>query len=91
MPYYPEEGGKAFFINKTSDRKLVADYANISIPETGELDTFTYWGLLHDAVVWNCDKTEKGKEYLENAYNYAQTEPDRAALRENFGGGKRGK
>ena len=91
MPYYPENGGKAYFRNNTSDRKIVADYANISIPDTAELEVFDYWGLLRDAVIWNCNKTEKGREYLENAYNYAQTEPDRSALRENFGGDKRGK
>ena len=91
VPYYPENGSKAFFNNNTSDSKLVADYANISIPDTGELDIFTYWGLLHDAVVWNCNRTEKGREYLENAYIYAQTEPDKATLREMFGGNKHGK
>lgn len=91
IPYYPENGSKVYFLNNTSDRKIVSEYANISIPDTNELDVFTYWGLLHDAVVWNCNRTTDGREYLENAYNYAQTKPDRDALRENFGGGKRGK
>lgn len=51
------------------------------------MDVYTFWGLLHDAVVWALDKTAEGREYLENAWYYEQTEPDRDALREVFGGG----
>lgn len=85
MPYYPLEGGKAYYKNNSSDSKLVSVYANISIPEAQELDVFTYWGLLHDAIVWNCSRSEEGREYLENAWMYSQTEPDRDALRKKFG------
>lgn len=46
-----------------------------------ELDLFEYFGYLHDAVVWGCSRSEAGREYLENAYYYQQTEPDREALR----------
>lgn len=92
MPYYPSnDGSKAFFSNLTSDNKLVADYANISIPETYNLDVFTFWGLLHDSVVYICNKTKEGKEYLENAYVYSQKKADRGALRRLFGGGNNGK
>lgn len=31
--------------------------------------------------------TEKGREYLENAYRLEQTKPDRQKLREKFGEG----
>ena len=86
MPYFPSENeSKAYCENSTSDNKLISDYANISIPETFNLDVFTYWGLLHDAVVYVCNKTEKGKEYLERAYNHSQTEPDRETARKFFG------
>ena len=46
-----------------------------------ELDLFEYFGYLHDAVVWGCSRSEAGREYLENAYYYQQTKPDREALR----------
>lgn len=86
MPYYPDHSGsKAYFRNNSEKRKVVADYANMSIPDTEELTVFEYWGFLHDAVVWNCSRTTEGREYLENAYNYAQTKPDRETLRELFG------
>nr|DAF76736.1 MAG TPA: hypothetical protein [Caudoviricetes sp.] len=31
--------------------------------------------------MWNCSKSEAGRQYLEDAYYQMQTEPDRAALR----------
>ena len=33
-------------------------------------------------------QSDKGKEYLEDCWLINQTEPDRKALREKFGGGK---
>ena len=53
----------------------------MSIIDATELNVFEFWKLLHDAVVWNCSNTESGREYLENAYIYNQTEPDRDKLR----------
>lgn len=48
---------------------------------------FTFWGLLHDSVVYICNKSKEGKEYLENAYVYSQKKADRKKLRQLFGGG----
>ncbi len=86
MPYYPIEGGKVYFDNVSSDMKIVADYTGYNFGEIDGLEIFDYWGYLHDAVVWNCRRSEAGKEYLENAWYYQQTEPDRKALRAKFGG-----
>lgn len=80
-----------FFTNPTANYKAVADYTNMSIPDVENLDIFEYWGLLHDAWIYNCSQTEHGREYLENAYYYSQTKPDRQALRKLFGGGSHGK
>lgn len=85
MPYYPTGGDKAYFKNNTSDEKIVADYSNTAITNVNDYDVFTFWGLLHDAVIWNCNKTEKGREYLENAWYYSQDKPDRQGLRAMFG------
>lgn len=70
----------------TSDIKIASDYTRLSFSEILDLDVFTFWRYLHDAVVWNCQKTKEGREYLENAWYYKQTEPDREALRQKFGG-----
>ncbi len=87
VPYFPENGGsKARFENSSSDVKIVADYTGYNFGEIGELEIFDYWGYLHDAVVWNCELSKAGREYLENAYFYQQTKPDRKALKEKFGG-----
>lgn len=89
MPYYPEGTSKAYYENKSIENKIVSDYANLSIPETEEIDVFTFWGLLHDAVVWNYSRTEEGRNHLENAWVFEQTKPDRNALRNKFGGIKK--
>ena len=60
----------------------------MSIPEAENLDIFTFWGYLHDAWIYNCNQTQSGQEYLENAYFYSQKDPDRNELRKFFGGGK---
>lgn len=92
MPYYPENSGsKAFFSNPTEKIKTVSDYTGLNFFETESLEIFDFWGFLHDAVIWICGRTESGREYLENAYYYSQTEPDRSALRRNFGGETSGK
>lgn len=87
VPYYPTGNeSKAFFKNNSSDVKIVSDYTGYNFGRVYELEIFEYWGYLHDAVVWNCSRTDAGKEYLENAYYYQQTEPDRKALKAKFGG-----
>ncbi|MBP5431609.1 hypothetical protein [Ruminococcus sp.] len=87
MPYYPEEEkSKAYYHNNSYYYKVVSDYARLSFKEIDNIGVFEYWGYLHDAVVWNCNRSEAGQEYLKNAYCYNQTEPDRGALRDMFGG-----
>ena len=82
MPYFPEKGRKAFFRNTSQEEKTVSNYTGIDFLRLGELSIFDFWRYLHDAVIWNCSQTEKGEEYLRNAYNYAQKKADRAALAE---------
>lgn len=92
IPYYPEENERKQYYNcNTQDLKIVSDYTRLSFSEVESLDIFTFWGYLHDAAVWNCNKTESGREYLEKAYTHSQKEPDRVALRHFFGGDKHGK
>lgn len=47
---------------------------------------FEYWLLLHDAVIYNHNQTEEGREYLDNCWRMEQTEPNRKRLREKIGG-----
>lgn len=64
---------------------MVQEYTGINFLELGEVDVFTFWTYLHDAVIWNCNQTDDGRKYLENAYNYKQTNPDRTGLKELMG------
>lgn len=90
-PCVPSEERREFFANNSSDFKVVYDYTGLNFNEIYGLSVFDYFGYLHDAVVWNCNRTEAGREYLESAYNHSATEPDRVALRAKFGGAKSGK
>lgn len=64
---------------------MVQEYTGINFLELGEVGVFTFWTYLHDAVIWNNSQTEDGRKYLENAYNYKQTKPDRTGLKELMG------
>ena len=41
----------------------------------------TYLVWRRDAFIYKWNQTEKGKEYLDNAWRMEQTKPDRVALR----------
>lgn len=83
MPYYPpEKESKAFFESTSQEEKIVSEYTGIDFLELEDLEMFDYWRYLHDAIVWNCNQTEEGREYLENAYYYKQDKPDRDGLKE---------
>ena len=60
----------------TLDYKFVADYAGIPLPAVENLDVFTFFLLLHDAVVWRLSETERGREYLDTAARLRMTEPE---------------
>ena len=53
--------------------------------EVEELDYLDYLMYRHDAFIYRLSQTEKGEEYLKNAWQLEQTKPDRKALREKFG------
>ena len=91
MPYYPiNSGNKAHYSSNTSDIKIVSEYTLCTVPEVFGMDVLSYWGLLHDAVIWRCGSTPEGREYLENAWYYEQTDIDRDGLRGQFGGENNG-
>ena len=54
----------------------------MSFSEIVELDCITYRQLLHDAIVYNLEQTEDGKDYLENCWILKQTRPDYKKLKE---------
>lgn len=64
---------------------MVADYARISILEVEKLDYIDYLILRRDAFISKLRLTEKGQQYLDDAYRLEQTKADKNTLRERFG------
>ena len=62
--------------------KIISDYTLMNFMQIFEINIFEYWNYLHDAVVWNCEKSAEGRDYLESAHNHTAKEPDRKGLRE---------
>lgn len=55
--------------------------------EVNDLDYIDYLVYRRDAFIWSLSRSEKGEEYLNNAWRLEQTEPDRESLRKKFGKG----
>lgn len=67
----------------------MAAYAGMVLSEVYDLDVFTFWALLRDAVIYNRSQTKAGRDWLKNAWRMTQTEPDDEAVdREIARGGK---
>ena len=66
-------------------RHLVAEYTGVNFHERGALDYVTFLAWRRDAYITRLNKTEEGREYLDNAWRMEQTKPDRQALRKKLG------
>lgn len=76
-PYYAEYSDEKHYYNcNSTDIKIVSDYTGLDFCQIYELEIFTFWAWLHDAVVWNCNKSDEGRDYLEMCWCMSQTEPD---------------
>lgn len=49
------------------------------------MDYIDYLRYRRDAFILRMSQTEKGQEYLDNAYRLEQVKPDRKALRNKYG------
>ena len=63
----------------------MSEYTGYDFDRLEDLSVFEFWLLLRDAVVYNCQQTEQGRDYLEKCWTAEQVSPDRSALREYFG------
>lgn len=59
----------------------MAEYTGLTLYDVRELDYIDYLLLRRDAFIHKMNQTEKGREYLDNAWRMEQTQPDRVALR----------
>lgn len=63
----------------------MSNYTGLNFHEVGQLNYVEYLTYRRDAFIFTMNQTEKGQEYLDNAWRMEQTKPDRAALRRKFG------
>lgn len=87
LPSYPLETDNEGHNYHTSSfyENLVARYTGLNILEVEELDYIDYLRYRRDAFIYSLNQTEKGQEYLDNAWRLEQVEPDREQLRNQFG------
>lgn len=64
------------------EMKFVSDYTGMNFADIRLLDVLQFWRYYRDAIIYTSIQSDKGKEYLKNAYNSVQTKPDRAAIAE---------
>ena len=64
---------------------LVSAYTGLSFLEVRALDYVQFLTWRRDAFIHWLSQSERGQEYLDNAWRWEQTKPDRPALRKKFG------
>lgn len=85
LPYYPLGDDKGHQYTTSSYWvHLVSQYTGLSFHEVRELDYVQYLTYRRDAFISMLSQTEKGTEYLDNAWRMEQTKPDRPALRKKL-------
>lgn len=55
--------------------------------EVQELNIVDYLVYRRDAFIYSMNQSERGREYLDNAFRLEQTTPDRNSLSSHFGKG----
>ena len=62
----------------------MSEYTGLTFIEVERLPYLTYLFWRRDAFIHKMSQTEKGQEYLDNAWRMEQTEPDRPKLRKKL-------
>ena len=62
----------------------MAEYTGLNFFQVGELDYIQYLIWRRDAYIYRQNKTQAGREYLDNAWRMEQTAPDRQSLRKKL-------
>lgn len=82
-----EDGGNIKFVPVSLHEKIIRDYTGFSFAEIENLNFIEYYLYLRDGHIYKLNQTEEGRDYLERCWVSQQTQPDRTALRQLFGGG----
>lgn len=60
-------------------------YTGLDFKQIGQLNYVEYLQYRRDAFINWLSQSEKGQEYLDNAWRMEQTKPERAKLRAKYG------
>ena len=60
-------------------------YTGLNFQQIGQLNYLQYLQYRRDAFINWLSQSEKGQEYLDNAWRMEQTKPERAKLRAKYG------
>ena len=82
-----DSAGRHEYITTTWGRRLVAEYTGLNFHQVGQLDYGTYLLWLRDAYIAGLNRTEEGRQYLDDCWRMEQTKPDRGKLSAKFGKG----
>lgn len=82
-----DSAGHHNYITTTWGRRLVTEYTGLNFHQVGRLDYGTYLLYLRDAYISLMDRTEEGRQYLDDCWRMEQTKPDRAKLHQKLGKG----
>ena len=66
-------------------KHLVSVYTGLNFHQIGQLNYIEFLQYRRDAFINWLSKSEKGQEYLDNAWRMEQTKPERAKLRAKYG------
>lgn len=62
----------------------MSEYSGLNLLEVGQLGYVQFLTWRRDAFIYFLNRTEEGREYLDNAWRMEQTKPDRVKLREKL-------
>lgn len=66
-------------------KHLVSVYTGLDFKQIGGLNYLEFLQYRRDAFINWLSQSEKGQEYLDNAWRMEQTKPERSKLREKYG------
>jgi hypothetical protein len=92
LPQNPLEdsAGRHDYILTTWSRRLVSEYSGLNFHEVGQLDYGTFLLWRREAYISIMNRTEEGRQYLDECWRLEQKKADRAKLRQKVGGGSNG-
>ena len=66
-------------------KHIVSAYTGLSFNEIQELSYYDYLVFRRDAFIHTLNQSDRGRQYLNEAWIFGQTEQDRSTMRALFG------